>query len=507
MISLTFSNLFLTFLALILLHVFHRYVLRPILLVRYYAKQGFTPNYRLITGELGQYDSFARQYRDCHLPLKKRLNEDPNFIGTVSPLGDKVCIYLADHKLIRNVAATEGANLIKYNHFIWPWQEFVSTAGLTFTEGEQHKKFKRILSRSFNFEFLKRNMGTITGIIDEAFEDMEQKGLDVVAIVDVIGSITSEVIGRTYFGFDHRTAMFKGRRIISAVFDVESACAKMSQTFSYQVFGAKFVKLGIMPSHRADIVLCRDFRKHCMGLVQNRKKNILADRNNANLKYLIDNLFLAQIDNSNDALTDDQILDQYITFFLAGQQNASHMLTLTLYALAKVPEFVELMRKEIKEQVPSIDTIEFDDLAKLEYLNAAIKEGFRMYSPLQILFFREATKNFKIENINVLKGTLVNVYAGYAAFSEKYFQNYDKFDPMRWVGENNKLDASLVLPFWAGTRTCIGQHLSMLEVRSVLIRFVSKYNFKVKEDFKLRLTQTISYAPLEWHTMNLTKIK
>jgi len=105
---------------------------------------------------------------------------------------------------------------------------------------------------------------------------------------------------------------------------------------------------------------------------------------------------------------------------------------------------------------------------------------------------------------------LVNVYLGFAAFYEKHFKDYEKFDPMRWIGdgEGTKMnDPFLTLPFWAGSRNCIGQHLSWMEMRNILAQFVMRYEFKVPEDYRLRLTQNMSYEPIEWFKMNLEKIK
>jgi len=408
------------------------------------------------------------------------------------------------------MAQTENNTMIKYPHFIWPWQEYVTRTSLTFVEGDQHKKFRKILSKSFHFEFLKSNVSTVVGIIHEAFDDMEKKGLQNVEILEVIGSITGEVIGRTFFGFDHRTAMFRGRKLTDAVFDVEIMCAKLSQTITYQVLGPKFVKLGILRSHRELVSLCREFREYCMKYVVKRKKELIEDRSRANSKYLVDNLILAQFEDENESLKDEEILDQYVVFFLAGQKTTSNLVTMCLYCLAKQPEIVRLIRKEIKEKVVDIDKVEYEELNALNYLNAAIKEAFRLYTPLQILFFREAVKTFKIENINVVKGTLLNVYLGFAAFNEKYFKDPEKFDPMRWIGdgEGTKMnDSFLTLPFWAGSRNCIGQHLSWMEIRNILAQFLMRYEFKVPEDYRLRLTQTISYEPIEWFKMNLEKIK
>jgi cytochrome P450 len=83
----------------------------------------------------------------------------------------------------------------------------------------------------------------------------------------------------------------------------------------------------------------------------------------------------------------------------------------------------------------------------------------------------------------------VNAYAGYYGFQEKHFENYKEFNPMRWIKNDdfveNESDPFVFLPFWAGKRTCIGQYLAKLEIRNMLIHFISKYDFELEDNYQL----------------------
>jgi len=478
-------------------------------MVYYYAKKGFKPTFLPILGEWTLLDSLALKYGDCHYLTKKAINEDLNFIGTTSPLGNKCTITLANAKLIKSFIQNETGNVIKYPNFIWPWQEFVTRTSLTFLEGEVHKRTRRILSKSFHFDFLKRNIPVMVKITNEALDDMEKSGLKDVKILEEIGGITGETIGRTFFGFDHRKSFFRGRKITDAVFDVETEAAKLSQTFLYQVFGGWLVKLKLTSYHRRIISLFKEFREFCSAFVVKRKQELFEDKSKANLTYLIDGLLLQQFENEKESLTDDEILDQYIVFFLAGQQTTAHWLAMTLYCLAKNPEYIETVRKEINSNIPDIQNLEYDDLVKLPYLNGVLKEVLRLYPPLQMVFFREAVKTFKVGDLKILKGTLINIFLGHAAYNEKVFKNYESFNPTRWInqGEGSKMDDQFnFIPFYAGVRNCIGQHLAWLEARIILIQIISRYNFSVKEDYVLKMTQRLAYEPIEFFDMDFYKI-
>jgi hypothetical protein len=46
--------------------------------------------------------------------------------------------------------------------------------------------------------------------------------------MDVMGNIAGEVIGRTFFGFNHKTAQIKNRTLIDILFELELNLARLS---------------------------------------------------------------------------------------------------------------------------------------------------------------------------------------------------------------------------------------------------------------------------------------
>ena len=507
--ALSLTSAILTLLLLIILHFANRFIFKPLAMVYYYSKQGFRPTYLPILGEMSKLDALAEKYGDCHYPIKKAINEDPKFIGTTSPLGDKCTITLANIKYIKPLIQAESGNMIKYPSFIWPWQEYVTKTSLTFLEGEVHKRTRRILSKSFHFDFLKRNIPVITEITKEAFDDMEKSGLNDLCVLEEMGAMTGETIGRTFFGFDHRKSFFRGRKITDAVFDVETEASKLSQTLLYQIFGGWLVKLQLTPYHRRITSLFKEFREFCSKFVVTRKAELRADKSKANMNNLIDGLLLQQFEDEKESLSDDEILDQYVVFFLAGQQTTAHWLTMVLYCLARHPEHIEKLREEIKKNIADVNNLDYNDMVSLPLLNAVLKEVLRLYPPLQMVFFREAVRDFTVGDLKIHKGTLINVFLGHAAYNEKFFKDYNTFDPTRWIGQgegSNIEDQFNFIPFYAGVRNCIGQHLSWLEARVIMIQLISRYNFSIRGDYELKMTQRLAYEPIQLFHMDFVKV-
>ena len=71
---------------------------------------------------------------------------------------------------------------------------------------------------------------------------------------------------------------------------------------------------------------------------------------------------------------------------------------------------------------------------------------------------RVAKMDHKIGNINVKRGTVVNISIIALLFNPKFYEDPEKFDPSRWFEEGRKsTDSFSFIPFSGGPRNCIGK--------------------------------------------------
>ncbi|OXB52954.1 hypothetical protein ASZ78_002463, partial [Callipepla squamata] len=66
---------------------------------------------------------------------------------------------------------------------------------------------------------------------------------------------------------------------------------------------------------------------------------------------------------------DENILDNFITFFVAGHETTANQLSFTVMALSQHPEIMERVQAEVDEVLGSKRDIEYEDLGKLKYLS------------------------------------------------------------------------------------------------------------------------------------------
>lgn len=93
----------------------------------------------------------------------------------------------------------------------------------------------------------------------------------------------------------------------------------------------------------------------------------------------------------------------------------------------------------------------------------------------------------------------------YTYFNENYYENPFEFDESRW--ESGKLkDSFSFLPFSAGGRHCIGQHLAIIEAKIFLSHVLMSYKLKLKDKPAPRMIFGLMYEFNDNKLVDLIKL-
>ncbi|MDQ3825754.1 MAG: cytochrome P450, partial [Actinomycetota bacterium] len=95
---------------------------------------------------------------------------------------------------------------------------------------------------------------------------------------------------------------------------------------------------------------------------------------------LLSTLLTAPDPTENESLSDAEIVDQVMTFFLAGSETTANTLAWASYLLAHHPDVEHQLHTEA-DAVLGGATARFDDLPKLELAGRVVLETLRMYPP------------------------------------------------------------------------------------------------------------------------------
>jgi cytochrome P450 len=175
-------------------------------------------------------------------------------------------------------------------------------------------------------------------------------------------------------------------------------------------------------------------------------------------------------------LTDNQLTGHATLLFAAAHLTTAHTFSWTLFLLSQHPEVLQKLQAELNANV-AMDVPTFEELERLPYLDAVIKESMRAL-PASSYSQRVAVEPTALGSVRINPGTPV-IFSQYITHhrSDLYVEP-DRFMPERWA----KITPSAYeyLPFGAGPRMCIGAPLAMAEIRTALTIILKRFNFQIK---------------------------
>lgn len=227
---------------------------------------------------------------------------------------------------------------------------------------------------------------------------------------------------------------------------------------------------GMLAGHRA-IVLLRGAVTEML-----RERRGATGRAGASPDDLMHRLLLARDPETGQAMNDEQLIDNLLTFYLAGHETTAKALTWTLYLLARSPQWTEALKEEIA-RVTGGEPVAGDHIDRLVRVQQVLKESMRLYPPVPLLS-RQAVADARIGAHDVRPGTsvLMPIYAVHR--HAKRWERPDAFDPERFAPA---MEAAIpryqYMPFGAGPRICIGMAFAMIEATAILATLLREARF------------------------------
>ena len=161
-------------------------------------------------------------------------------------------------------------------------------------------------------------------------------------------------------------------------------------------------------------------------------------------------------------LDQEEFVEEAMGIMFAGSGTTSTTLTYLLYALS-LPKNQHVQTR-LRQEVMDLDaTSDLATLRKAPYLNAVIKETFRLYPTIVSTLPRVLDEPLQVENVQLPPGTVVGMQNYVHHRDPSLFPEPDAFRPERWLQSTADMEAALT-PFSVGRRNCIGQNLAWAEL-------------------------------------------
>lgn len=177
------------------------------------------------------------------------------------------------------------------------------------------------------------------------------------------------------------------------------------------------------------------------------------------------------------------VRDECMTAFLAGHETSAVTLAWWAWCMASNPEAQETARREVDTVLQGRAPQEAD-LPRLAYLAQTLNETMRLYPAAPILMSRRSTREIVLGGWTVPKRTMLMIPVFLLHEDARVFPEPQDFRPERFAPDAPPIPRGAFMPFGAGPRVCLGQHLALAEMTVVAAMVLQRFRLSVVEGGK-----------------------
>ena len=217
-------------------------------------------------------------------------------------------------------------------------------------------------------------------------------------------------------------------------------------------------------------------------------------------------MLMSARDEDGSRMTDRQLRDEVMTFLLAGHETTALSLSWAWFLLSENPEAENKLHHELARVLDGKNP-SFEDLPRLCYTEAVVKESVRLYPPAWSLA-RTAAEDFEIGGYLVPAGSNVVMSQWIMHRDPRFFPSPEQFDPGRWFEEHTqRLPRFAYFPFGGGPRYCVGASFAMMEATLLLAAIAQRFRLRMVPGHKVVPLPSITLRPKYGIKMSLHQIR
>lgn len=349
--------------------------------------------------------------------------------------------------------------------------------GLFHVNGDEHRRHRRLLQPAFNktrIDAYRDDMVAITKRMLDEWHENEQR--DVHADLT---ELTLRIATKTLFGED------AGERGV--------ALARMMQEWLMTMFSpGMLLRLDVkgLPYHRF-LDLTRRIDDETAAILREKQASVARRSPDGPIAADMLSMLVAARDEDGSALDDDDLVGHTGVIFAAGHETSTNALAWTLFLLAEHPqvanELVAELASVLHGEPPTVE-----QLAKLPYLDAVVKESMRVLPPVP-LHPRIVSEDSELGGYFLPASTELFLSIFHMHHDRAIFEDPHCFDPSRW----SKIKPSVYEynPFSAGPRMCIGAAFATMEIKIALAMLLQRFRVERTRDARMDRRVAITMAP------------
>lgn len=192
--------------------------------------------------------------------------------------------------------------------------------------------------------------------------------------------------------------------------------------------------------------------------------------------------------------TGEELVDEVLSIFIAGTETTGTALTWALHLLSTHPAAADALRAEVAAQVGT-RTPTPDDLSRLHWPRAIVREAVRLYPPAWALR-RVMDEPLQLGGATVPAGSPLIVSSYVTHRHPGLWTDPEDFVPSRWLPSAPEPPRFAYFPFGAGAHQCAGQMFALLQGELLLTRLAQEFTALPTTRAPVRTSATIALSPV-----------
>jgi cytochrome P450 len=367
-------------------------------------------------------------------------------------------VLVSDHRSFRKGPTIEAARRVLGD-------------GLLTSEGEDHRRDRRLIQPMFQPTRLRAYVPTIERLTDTAIDRWRDgQELDVHA---EMSRLTLSIVVEALFGADLPAA--DAVTVSDALTEV---LAQYRRVFSPLLVLTERLPL---PANRRFDRAVGVFDAAVYRLIDRRRAE------GATGDDLLSTLIRAH--DEDGSMTAERVRDHAVTLFLAGHETTSNALSWAWFLLARNPDVAEALRADVDATARAGDAANGSTLA-----TAVLDEAMRLFPPAWAIG-RRASRTHEAAGTTIGRGSVVVVSPWLLHRDARWWSRPRVFDPHRFLGPGADRPRAAYLPFGAGPRMCVGEPFARLEAVVILSRIARAWRLESDPGLDVELQPAITLRP------------
>ncbi|MFD0201552.1 MULTISPECIES: cytochrome P450 [Saccharothrix] len=340
--------------------------------------------------------------------------------------------------------------------------------GLLTSEGELWRKQRKATQPAFQHKRIARQAGAVAESAGRLVDRLRAGvGGEPLNLMEEMTGLTLDVLGRTLLSED-----------LSEFEQMGHAFEAVQDQAIFEMVSMSAVPMWVPLPHQLRF---RKARKELRRVVDELTARRLA-HGSADSDDVLSRVMASTAEEADPAFGRQRLHDELVTVMLAGHETTASTLGWTFHLLDRHPEIKERVRAEARsvlgDRMP-----EYEDLHGLRYTSMVVEEVMRLYPPVWILT-RVAQADDEVGGYFVPKGSDVLVSPYTLHRHPAFWDRPDRFDPERFNPDTtHNRPRYAYIPFGAGPRFCVGNHLGMMEATFTIAMIARELDLRTVPDY------------------------